>query len=105
MTDEINFSYTEILKRKIDNRLRSAWKVEVGYAQLKGLKKETLEDLDKCLNFYEDENKNNPSVNYEGGYAIQIIRSYRSLEIYEKQQKQKRELEELQELEELDIKE
>ena len=105
MTDKINFSYTEILKRKIDNRLRSAWKVEVGYAQLKGLKKETQKKSFFSNNFKKNEKINNSSVNYGPGYAITMIRSYKSLEIYEIEENKKRQLKELQELEELDIEE
>tara|TARA_R100000963_G_C4645109_1_gene109249 strand:- start:436 stop:753 length:318 start_codon:yes stop_codon:yes gene_type:complete len=105
MTDKINFSYTEILKRKIASRLKNEWNIEHGYPHLKGLKKETLEDINHCLEYYENEKINNSSVNYGPGYAITMIRAYRSLEIYEKEENKKRQLKELEELEELDIKE
>jgi len=70
----------EELKRNIANRLQTNWNLKPAYPRLKGLPVSILRDLRNALEFEETEHDFNTTKS-KSGYAIQIIKTYRSLYI------------------------
>lgn len=68
----------EDLKRHIANRLQAHWNLKPAYPHLRGLPVTILRDLRNALEFEENQTSFN-NTNSKSGYAIQIIKTYRSL--------------------------
>lgn len=69
----------EILKRNIAERLETTWDLSMAYAHLQDYDKSMLLDLQKFLIWKEEDIDSNPQITSKSGFAIQIIKTYKSI--------------------------
>ena len=79
MDNTIDFSTKEILKRNIAERLETTWNLSMAYSHLQKMDGPMLKDLQKFLIYKELTIDSDPKMKSKSGFAIQIIKTYKSI--------------------------
>jgi len=74
-----NGKLKELLKRNIAERLETTWNLSMAYPHLRTMTVSMLKDLENFLIYKEENIESNPKIKSKSGYAIQMIKTYKSI--------------------------
>jgi len=74
-----NGELKEILKTNISERLETTWNLSMAYPHLRTMTVSMLKDLERYLKIKEINIDSNPKIKSKSGYAIQMIKTYKSI--------------------------